>query len=217
MSGTLLGHGRDAAVSGTRCAGHVENAAASVTRCAGHVQNAAGTLPNFQVFLGSFWDAVYRSCPGRVQAMAGTQLDFQVMKCRLFSGHVQTMTGTEPDFQVIFGTRPDHGISRQFVGTVCWSSPGRIPTVTKTQLDFLRFLGNFWDTVCRPCLKRIMAKAGTERDFHAILGSYWDTLCRPSRGYGRGACRLSGIFRQFLEHGVQAMSGMRLGHGGDAA
>ncbi|CAA2955325.1 Hypothetical predicted protein [Olea europaea subsp. europaea] len=122
------------------------------------------------------------------------------------------MVGTEPDFQATLGNFWDT-MCRKFLDTVCRPSPGRVLATIRMQPIFLTFVVSLW---ARPCLGRVMAKAGTEPDFQAILGSFMDTVCKPCPGCGRDVSRLSGIFRQFLEHDVQAMFGMRLVRDRDA-
>ncbi|CAA2988013.1 Hypothetical predicted protein [Olea europaea subsp. europaea] len=101
------------------------------------VWTATETLPNFQAYLGSFWDMVWRPCPGRgmdaawfsgisrqflghgrVLVGTGTQPDFQAVSSTRCVGHVQDAAGTKLDFQAFlgvfgtrstFGTRPGHG------------------------------------------------------------------------------------------------------------
>ncbi|CAA3000085.1 Hypothetical predicted protein [Olea europaea subsp. europaea] len=123
------------------------------------------------------------------------------------------------------GTIP--GILGSFWDTMCRLNSRQVRATTRMQPDFQAFLGRSCPghirarqgqcLVFRPCPGCIMAKAGTEPNFQAILGSFMDTVCRPCPGYGKDASRLLGIFRQFLEHDVQAMSGTRLIHDGDAA
>ncbi|CAA2954913.1 Hypothetical predicted protein [Olea europaea subsp. europaea] len=141
-------------------------------RCIGHVQDASWPemQPDFQAFLGNFWDLVCRPSPGRVMATAETHSNFQAFLGRFW------VIG----FSV-------WGICRQFVGTTYRPCPGRVLAATGTQPDFHAFLGKFWDSVCSPCPGRIMATAGTKLDFKAILGSLWDTVCRPCPGYDRDA------------------------------
>ncbi|CAA3002856.1 Hypothetical predicted protein [Olea europaea subsp. europaea] len=89
------------------------------TRCTSHVKDTLGTQPDFQVFLGSFWDMVCRPCPVRVQAMTGTWPDFSGIFGQFqgtFMEHgVRTrlgQDGTQADFQAQEGNvvcRPSQG------------------------------------------------------------------------------------------------------------
>ncbi|CAA2965978.1 Hypothetical predicted protein [Olea europaea subsp. europaea] len=48
----------------------------SGTRCAVHVHGTARTRSDFQAFLGSFWNTIYRPCSGHVPAKAWMQANF---------------------------------------------------------------------------------------------------------------------------------------------
>ncbi|CAA3008313.1 Hypothetical predicted protein [Olea europaea subsp. europaea] len=200
-------------VSGSRCAGHVQDAfepwrgwslifrhfravfghsvqAMSGTRPDhGHVQVAAGTQPDFQTFLGSFWDTLDASW-----LQQGHSLTFRYFMA-IFGQSVHAVSGM----------RPGCGIYGQLLGIVCSPCPGRVLS-RQGQPDFHSYIGNFWVTVCKPC-------PGCHRDI-----SLFSCI---STQFSRARC--AGIVldasgpRQFLEHGVQAMFGMRLGHDRDAA
>ncbi|CAA3008303.1 Hypothetical predicted protein [Olea europaea subsp. europaea] len=200
-------------------------------RCVGHVLAVVGMRPDFQAFaVSGTW------CAGHVKDVVGTHPDFHIFlvfgtRCAglVQDADAQGHARMQPDFQAFLGSfgygvqaasgmRPGHcrdaalfsGICRQFVGMVCRQCLGCIQSVAGAPHNFQAFLGNFWDSMCRPCLGRIMVKAVTEADFQAILGSFMDTVCKPCPGCGRDASRLLVIFRQFLEHDVQAMSGLRM-------
>ncbi|CAA2955340.1 Hypothetical predicted protein [Olea europaea subsp. europaea] len=102
----------------------------------------------------------------------------------------------------------------EVLGTLYRPRAGRVLATVGMQPNFQAFVDSLW---ARPCLGRIMVKAVTEPNFQAILGSFMDTVCKLCPRCGRDASRLSVIFRQFLEHDVQAMSGMRLVRSRDAA
>ncbi|CAA3000141.1 Hypothetical predicted protein [Olea europaea subsp. europaea] len=192
----VCGHGVQA-ISRTR------SCRVSETRLARHVQDAVGTHPDFEVFLGYFWNIVCRQCSGCVWATA-----------RMQSG-----------FQAFLGS---------FWDTVCRPCPGYYRDTSWFSCISRQFLGHDeQDLECRPCSGPVMATVGTEPNFQAILGHVrdaswprqgWSLIFRQFWAVSRTRCaghvqdatdasKLSGIFRKFLEHGVQAMSGTRLDHG----
>ncbi|CAA2995987.1 Hypothetical predicted protein [Olea europaea subsp. europaea] len=120
------------------------------TRCASHVKDALGKQPDFQAFLGSFWDMMCRPCPVHVQAMTGMWPDFsgifgqfQGTVCRPFSGRFLAIVGTQPMFQAFLSSFWDMAMS----GT-CLSHDG-------TQADFQVHEGN---TMCQPSQGRRLVR-----------------------------------------------------------
>ncbi|CAA3009668.1 Hypothetical predicted protein [Olea europaea subsp. europaea] len=130
-----------------------------------------------------------------VQAMSrmlGTHPDFHVFLCNILDtvyrscqGHVRTTAGMELDFQVIPSSF--WGWCAGHVRDASW--PGNVRDVATMQPDFQAFLGNFLDTVCWPCQAH-------------------QAMSEKRLSHGRDAAWFSGISRQFLGHGVQAMSRM---------
>ncbi|CAA2985528.1 Hypothetical predicted protein [Olea europaea subsp. europaea] len=109
-----------------------------------------------------------------------------------------------------------------FFDPVCKQFSGRVGADVGMLPDFQAFLSNFWDM----CAGHDRDALGTRQGYSLIFWHSWEVFehsvqatsgtC-PSLGCGRDASRLSGTFRQFLEHDVQAMSGMRLVRDRDAA
>ncbi|CAA2954918.1 Hypothetical predicted protein [Olea europaea subsp. europaea] len=58
---------------------------------------------------------------------------------------------------------------------------------------------------------------GIQPNFQAFLGSFWDTVCKLRPRRVRDVARFSGISREFLGDGVQAMDRTLLGDGTDTA
>ncbi|CAA2955338.1 Hypothetical predicted protein [Olea europaea subsp. europaea] len=204
----ILGYGVQAMFGTRPGCGHVRDAswprqgwrlifrhffAVSRSRCAGHLQDATGTLPEFLVFFGSFWNTVCKQCSGCIWATTGMQPGFQaflghvrdVSGLRSCQGHVRTTAGMELDFQVIPSSF--WGWCAGHVRDASW--PGNVRDVATMQPDFQAFLGNFLDTVCWPCQAH-------------------QAMSEKRLSHGRDAAWFSGISRQFLGHGVQAMSRM---------
>ncbi|CAA3008305.1 Hypothetical predicted protein [Olea europaea subsp. europaea] len=188
------------AISGTWCAGHLQDATwtypdfqamfgsrlgrdrdrawfPDISRqCPGRVGTAARMQPDFQAFLGSFWDTMCKPCLGRVLAAVGTQLDFLAFlnnfwdfMCRPCPRHVMATTGMETDFQAFFavsGTRCA-GHLQDATGTYpnFQAVFGTHRAAAGMQSNFQTFLGSFWDTVCMPCSGHVLAAAGTQLDF----------------------------------------------------
>ncbi|CAA2955403.1 Hypothetical predicted protein [Olea europaea subsp. europaea] len=125
----------------------------------------------------AWFPGIFRQFRGYgVQPFPGCDRHFWAVFGTQCVGHLQDATGTYPNFHVMSGTRPGHGRTEpdfQFVGTMCWPSPGCILAAAGTQPDFQAFLGNFWDSVCKPSSGRVMATAMTQPDLQAILGSFW--------------------------------------------
>ncbi|CAA2966814.1 Hypothetical predicted protein [Olea europaea subsp. europaea] len=152
LSGTCSDHGRgeghvkDRArfSSGAWCAGNVRDASRSqkgcnlISRhlyavCEHGVPAISKTCsyrgreqPDFQAFLGIFWDSMSRPCQGRVMATVGMEPDFQAILGSFWDtaskacpgcSHVQDTAGTHPDFHVFLGNFFDT-VSRQFSGRV---------------------------------------------------------------------------------------------------
>ncbi|CAA2955348.1 Hypothetical predicted protein [Olea europaea subsp. europaea] len=126
----------------------------SVSRpCPGCIMAKAGTEPNFQAILGNFMDTVCRPCPGYgrdASRLLGSFRDMERRGCpgrSLSFRHFSSISGSRRTGHVrdTFGPWWGHslflGISRQFVGTVCRPSPGRILAAVETRLDFQAFLG----------------------------------------------------------------------------
>ncbi|CAA2938745.1 Hypothetical predicted protein [Olea europaea subsp. europaea] len=151
----------------------------SRTWCVGHVQDAVGMHPDFQVFLGGFWNTVCRQCLGHVWVVAGMQPGFQAflgsfsdMVCKpclgccrdtsLFSRPVEDAAGTQPDFLTFIGSFLEHCVQ---------AMTGTRPATAGMQPDFQAFLGSFW-ALCA-------SHVHSEPNFQAILGNFWDTVCKP--------------------------------------
>ncbi|CAA2938744.1 Hypothetical predicted protein [Olea europaea subsp. europaea] len=111
--------------------------------------------------------------------------------------------GTERDFQAILGRDKDaarfSGISAQFMGCSVQALSGMRPGYGR---DVVCGYGVLVESETHPGRDKDIARfSDSSRQFlgHSV----------PSRGCCRDASRLSGIFMQFLEHGVQALSGTR--------
>ncbi|CAA2955327.1 Hypothetical predicted protein [Olea europaea subsp. europaea] len=183
-----------------------------------------------------FVGTMYRPCPGRVlaEAISGTRCAGSARDasglwqgCSLVSrhflvvsetrrvGHVQDEVEMQFDLQAFLGNFGQflgynvQAMSRMRQGRILTfrPRPRRVLATVGMQPNFQAFAGSLW---ARPRLGLFMVKAGTEPDFQAILGSFMDMVYKPCPGCGRNASRLSVIFRHFLEHDVQAMSGTRL-------
>ncbi|CAA2985520.1 Hypothetical predicted protein [Olea europaea subsp. europaea] len=122
------------------------------------------------------------------------------MVCRPFLGRIRATTGTKPDFSAFEGSF--------WVRTWC---AGNVQDATGRQPDFYDILGH------------VLAGAGMQPYFQAFLGSFWVTVSKPSlrcirqcSGLVEAAVGLQHDFqvllgKQFLGHGIQAMSWMRQG------
>ncbi|CAA3000155.1 Hypothetical predicted protein [Olea europaea subsp. europaea] len=109
-----------------------------------------------------------------------------------------------------------------------WAFKGHVTQATpRTQADFQAFLGSLWLTVCTPVVvsldgklaradmcrsprlqslqRRVLVVAWTQAHFQAFSG----TFRHRCAGHVRDAGTSSGISRQFLGQGVQAMSGTK--------
>ncbi|CAA2986362.1 Hypothetical predicted protein [Olea europaea subsp. europaea] len=177
------------------CAGHVRDAARFLgiswqflglsvqamfgTRCASH--------PNFHVFLDNFLDTVCRQCPGLVGAAVGIQHDFQVLLGEQF-------------LDMVFRPCPGRGNSGKFLGTMYRARSGRVLAVVGTQPDFQAFIGHVRDASWPWQGRSLIFRQLLEHGVHAVFGT--------RLGHGRDAAWFPRIFRQFLGHGVWAMSRM---------
>ncbi|CAA2955343.1 Hypothetical predicted protein [Olea europaea subsp. europaea] len=103
-----------------------------------------GIHPDFQAFLGNFWDSMCKPCPGRVMATVGMEPNFQVIlgsfmdtvckpcpRCGRDASRLSSIFRRflEHDVQAMFGTRLVHDrdaawFSGSFRDTVCKSCPG---------------------------------------------------------------------------------------------
>ncbi|CAA2954922.1 Hypothetical predicted protein [Olea europaea subsp. europaea] len=138
-----------------------------------------GTQPDFQAFLGNFWDLLCRPSPGRVMATAGIQSNFQ--------------SGLAP----VHGSGDDDDEEKAVSWMQC---AGHDQDAIGTQLDF-----KFLDTVYRPRPGCLLATVGTQPDFQAFVGM---VMFGTRLGRGRDAVWFSSISKQFLGNGVEAMSRM---------
>ncbi|CAA3023156.1 Hypothetical predicted protein [Olea europaea subsp. europaea] len=113
---------------GTRLVRNTDEACFSVswTRRARNVRDSSGLRPDFQAFIGSFWDMVCWCCPGRGSLWA---------QC---AGQVRDASWPwqrQPDFQAFLGNSWD---------SVWRPSLGCVMAMAGMQPDFQAFLANFW-------------------------------------------------------------------------
>ncbi|CAA3002859.1 Hypothetical predicted protein [Olea europaea subsp. europaea] len=99
------------------------------------------------------------------------------------------------------------GISKQFLGQVCRPRLGCVLATVGTQPDFKAFVGSLWAR----CAGHVQDGLGRS----LIFRHFWDSVSKAETEFDFQA--IIGTFRQFLEHDVQAMSGMRLVRDRDAA
>ncbi|CAA3001827.1 Hypothetical predicted protein [Olea europaea subsp. europaea] len=165
----------------------------------GRHRAAVGMQPNFQTFLGSFWDtATSGTRPGRGRDTT------------LFSGISRRFVGTVCTqclgcFPITLGTQANYQPNER--STVCRPCQGdkHVPKhsgqflghgdTAGMPLDFQSFMGSFGALcaghvldascrLCRQCSGRVRATARMQPDFQAFV---WDTVCRPCPGCGRDA------------------------------
>ncbi|CAA2955405.1 Hypothetical predicted protein [Olea europaea subsp. europaea] len=172
----------------------------------------AGMQPDFQTFLGNFWDtAMTGKRPGHGRDVMSRTRQGQSLIVRHFlaifgtrcASHVRDALWSRQGRSLIFrqfwvvsgtpcaghvqdaiGTYPDFQVFLGISGIRC---AGHVQLAAGTHLDFQVFLRNFLDTVYRQCSGRVGATAGMQPDFQAFVGSFWDTVCRPCSGRGRDA------------------------------
>ncbi|CAA2965977.1 Cell division cycle 20.5, cofactor of APC complex [Olea europaea subsp. europaea] len=184
-----------------------------------------GMQPDFQAFLGSFWDMV-RSAghvweeswlrPGRsmisrqflghghVQDVAWSQPDFLASQCSFWDkvcrpcpGCVKATTGQQPDFQA-FWEVSGHGVqgmSGQSVQALFGSHPGRGHVQDVSRPRQGRSLT--YRNFWTVSRQGVQSCSGRAQavSFLAFLGSFWDTVYRPCLGQGRDASSFPGISR----------------------
>ncbi|CAA2988023.1 Hypothetical predicted protein [Olea europaea subsp. europaea] len=140
--------------------------------CPGRVLTAARMLPNFQAFLGSFWDTVCRPCPGPT----GTQPNFQAFLgnfwdtvCRPHLGRVLVMAGTQHRIVAVAGTQVN---SQALSGTRC---AGHVRDASTFSGISMQFLGQarsqaFWAVTGVQCVGHVRDTSGlrTQLDFQAM-------------------------------------------------
>ncbi|CAA3009669.1 Hypothetical predicted protein [Olea europaea subsp. europaea] len=125
---------------------------------------------------------------------------------RTHRGHA----GMQPNFSGILG---------MFLGMVCRPCLGRVLAAIGMQPNFQAFVGSLWARCAGHVRDPSRARLGCRlifRHFMAISRIQCAGHVRDA-SWSRDASRLSGVFRQFLEHDVQAMFGIRLVRSRDAA
>ncbi|CAA2955351.1 Hypothetical predicted protein [Olea europaea subsp. europaea] len=156
------------------------------TRCAD--QDTVAMQPDFQAFLGDFWDMMCRPYPGCVLATAGMQPDFQAFLGSLWAwcaGHVRNaswlrqfsgMRCVDHVWDAFMHATKAFGISRQFLGMAMFghdvqamsemqdifrhTKAARCQAMSGMQARSQAFLGYFWGTMCRPRSGRVLAMVG---------------------------------------------------------
>ncbi|CAA2955344.1 Hypothetical predicted protein [Olea europaea subsp. europaea] len=151
----------------------------------GNFWDALGLLyesSDFQAFLGSFLDTVFKLCPGYdrdVTLFSGISRQFQGHGVQAMTRTHQGYVGMQPDFQAFLGSSWTWCAGR--VWDASWplvlAMSGRLVAKVGTEPNFKAIMGSFMDTAM------FGMRLVHDKDATWFLGSFRDTMCRPCPGY----------------------------------